>query len=58
MLNFENKIMLLFNNPKLRKSIGTQAKIDAKKHTWKKREIEFNKMIRKIRNEKFNAGKR
>jgi glycosyltransferase involved in cell wall biosynthesis len=49
--DFKKKILFLANNSQLRKKIGKQAMEDAKKHTWDKRENEFNKIFETIKNE-------
>jgi len=45
---FENKVLKIMNNPKLKKRIEKNALIESKKHTWYQREKEFNKIIREI----------
>jgi glycosyltransferase involved in cell wall biosynthesis len=47
--DFEKKIILLVNNPDLRKSLEKQSKINIKEHRWGIREKEFKKIIGEIK---------
>jgi glycosyltransferase involved in cell wall biosynthesis len=51
--DFVKKVLWLAKNKQYGEKIGRQAKIDAKEHTWDKRQNEFNKIISDIYEKKI-----